>query len=52
MSQFYHDGSRALQDAFHSRPIADRTAYECSHLREAVDRARVRRNPWRAICDR
>lgn len=21
---FYHDGSRALQDAFHSRPIADR----------------------------
>lgn len=28
---FYHEGNRALQDAFHSRPIADRLEARTSH---------------------
>jgi predicted pyridoxine 5'-phosphate oxidase superfamily flavin-nucleotide-binding protein len=30
-TSFYHDGSRLLQDAFHSRPIADRLAERTLH---------------------
>lgn len=29
--EFYHEGSRALQDAFHSRPIADRLEERTLH---------------------
>jgi predicted pyridoxine 5'-phosphate oxidase superfamily flavin-nucleotide-binding protein len=31
MDEFYNDGSRALQDAFHSRPIADRLEERTLH---------------------